>query len=32
VGSVSPGLPASPDPGLEGIGQVDGEFFNGEHV
>jgi hypothetical protein len=32
TGSVSPGLPASPQPGLEGAGLVDGVFFSEEHV
>jgi hypothetical protein len=32
TGSVSPGLPASPQPGLKGAGLVDGVFFGEKHV
>jgi hypothetical protein len=32
AGSVSPGLPASPQPGLKGAGLVDSVFFGEEHV
>jgi hypothetical protein len=32
TGSVSPGLPASPQPGLKGAGVIDGVFFSEEHV
>jgi hypothetical protein len=31
-GLVSPGLPASPQPGLKGAGLVDGVFFGEKHV